>query len=140
MAEQALRDLMTPNPVILDADANVTEAARQMRERNVGDVLVQRHGELCGIVTDRDLVVRCIADEQDPAEQPLHALCTQQLATVEADASVDDAIELMRSRSVRRLPVMEAGSPLGIVSLGDLARARDPQSVLGRISAAPPTR
>ena len=137
---QALRELMTPNPVILEAQATVAEAAQQMRERDVGDVLVQQNGALCGIVTDRDLVVRCVAEKKDPREQPLRDLCSQELATLGADASVDDAVELMRKRAIRRLPIVDGGAPLGIVSLGDLARARDPQSALGQISAAPATR
>jgi CBS domain-containing protein len=137
---QQLRDVMTPDPVILEASATVADAARRMRERDVGDVLVQHDGELCGIVTDRDLVVRCIAEAQDPRTQTLEHLCSQDLATLAADASVDDAVELMRTRAIRRLPIVDAGTPLGIVSLGDLAKARDPQSALGQISAAPATR
>ncbi|MCA9512882.1 MAG: CBS domain-containing protein [Myxococcales bacterium] len=135
-----LRELMTPNPVILDANATAAEAAQAMRERNVGDVLVQEDGALCGIVTDRDLVVRCLAAAQDPQSQTLRDLCTQELATLEADASIDDAVEQMRSRAVRRLPIVDGAATLGIVSLGDLARSRDPNSALGRISASPATR
>lgn len=136
MAQQ-LRDLMTSNPVILESSATVSEAAKQMRDRDVGDVLVQKKGALCGIVTDRDLVIRCLADRKDPDSQTLGDICSQELATLEADASVDDAMELMRKRAIRRLPVMDGGAPVGIVSLGDLAEGRDPDSALGRISAAP---
>ena len=131
---------MTSDPVVLDAQASVTDAARQMRERDVGDVLVQRDGRLCGIVTDRDVVLRCVAEQRDPGEQQLESLCSQDLATLEADASVDDAVELMRARAIRRVPIVDRGTPLGIVSLGDLARARDPESALGHISAAPASR
>jgi CBS domain-containing protein len=136
---KGLQELMTRNPVMLDASDTVCDAARHMRERDVGDVLVSREGEVCGIVTDRDLVVRCLADKSDPREQKLEELCSRELVTIERDATIDDAIELMRTRSIRRLPVLEAGAPLGIVSLGDLAEARDPESVLGQISAAPAT-
>jgi CBS domain-containing protein len=135
---QRVRELMTPNPVILDARATAMAAARQMAEHDVGDVLVQRGGALCGIVTDRDIVVRCLAAGNDPS-QPLEELCTADVATLDADSTVGDAIELMESRAVRRIPIVDAGTPIGIVSLGDLARARDPESALGRISSAPAT-
>jgi CBS domain-containing protein len=131
---------MTSDPVVLEATATAADAARQMRERECGDVLVRRNdGSLCGIVTDRDLVLRCIADGRDPESQPLGDLCSSELATLEAEASVDDAVHLMQERAIRRLPIVDAGTPVGIVSLGDLAVARDPHSALGRISAAPGT-
>jgi CBS domain-containing protein len=135
-----LRDLMTPSPVILDAATTVAEAARHMRDQDVGGVLVASQGELRGIVTDRDIVVRCIAASGQPDTDKLGDLCSEELLTLDADASVDDAVDLMRRCAVRRVPVMDGGSPLGIVSLGDLAIARDPNSVLGQISAAPSTR
>jgi CBS domain-containing protein len=113
------------------------DAARTMRERDVGDVLVQQEGALCGIVTDRDLVIRCLADGGSPSDSALRDFCSQELATLDAGSSIEDAVELMRSRGIRRLPILDEGRPVGIVSLGDLARERDPDSALGRISAAP---
>jgi len=137
---QTLRELMTPHPVIPDATATVEQAAQRMRDDDVGDVLVQENGELCGIVTDRDLVVRCLAEQEDPSETAIGELCSEELVTVEVDASVEEAVLLMTRHAVRRVPVLEAGLVLGIVSLGDLAIARDPESALGRISAAASTR
>ena len=137
---QTIRELMTANPLILDAKATVSEAAKQMRERDCGALLVEEGGKLCGIVTDRDIVVRCIADQRDPREEPVKDLCSPALATLEATASVDDAIEVLQARAIRRIPIIEDGTAIGIVSLGDLAAARDPESALGRISTAPATR
>jgi CBS domain-containing protein len=85
-----------------------------------------------------DIVVRAVADDRNPAEVRLGDICSRELTTVDASASVKDAVELMRKQALRRLPVVEAGRPVGIVSLGDLAIERDPGSTLADISAASP--
>jgi CBS domain-containing protein len=136
---QIVRDLMTPDPIVLSASATVADAARAMRARDIGDVLVLRDGELCGIVTDRDIVVRALAQGSNPAEVRLAEICTRELECLQPDADVSEAIELMESRAIRRVPIVQDGRPLGILSLGDLAVARDRRSALGKISAAPPT-
>jgi CBS domain-containing protein len=136
--KQCLRDVMTPDPIILDADATAADAARAMRKRDVGDVLVRSNGALCGIVTDRDLVVRALAeDPQHAAGKPLRDICSE-AHSLAPSASVDEAVKLMSDKAIRRIPIVEDGIPVGIVSLGDLAVARDPNSALGEISAAPP--
>jgi CBS domain-containing protein len=139
--KQTIRELMTADPVVLDASATVSDAARAMTARDVGDVLVRSDGKLCGIVTDRDLVIRAFAgDPQGAARRTLGEICTRDIAAVAPDAEVDEAIRLMREKAVRRIPVIEGDRPLGIVTLGDLAIARDRESALADISAAPPTR
>ena len=138
---QTVRDVMTAQPIVLEASATISDAARQMKEHDVGNVLVRRDGKICGIVTDRDLVVRALAEnESNPGNQPIADVCSEDLECVEADAEIDEAIERMESRSIRRLAVVEDGEPLGVVSLGDLAIARDRNSLLGKISSAPPSR
>jgi CBS domain-containing protein len=103
----------------------------------VGDVLVMRGGSICGIVTDRDIVVRTVAEGRDPNRAMLGEICSRFLVQVAPDDPIERAVELMRARAVRRLPVVLDGTPVGIVSLGDLAAARDPESVLAEISGAP---
>jgi CBS domain-containing protein len=137
MAQQ-IRELMTLNPVSMPGTASVQEAARAMREQDIGDVIVIEHNQVCGIVTDRDIAVRIVAEAQDPAATTLAAICSHSLLTVTPTDSVEEAIRLMCLHAVRRLPVVEAGKAVGIVSLGDLAVERDPKSVLGKISDAPP--
>lgn len=138
---QKIRDLMTGAPVALDVGATVSEAARQMKERNVGDVLVTRDGKLCGIVTDRDLVVRCLAqDDGDSRSKAIGDFCTEELVTLAPDAEVTEAIRVMQDHAVRRIPIVDHDRTVGVVSLGDLAIERDRQSTLGEISAAPPNR
>ncbi len=138
MAKQ-VRDVMNTKPIKLDRSTSVVEAARQMRTASVGAVLISHDGRLAGIVTDRDIAVRVVAQGRDPSTTRLADICSSELTTLSPDDDIDRAIDVMRSRAVRRLPVVDATNrPVGIVSLGDLALERDPQSVLGRISAAPP--
>ena len=120
-------------------DATVADAAQQMRELDIGDVLVEQEGRLAGIVTDRDIVVRAIAEGRDVTSKLGDIVSSEVVCITPAERS-DDAIRLMRERALRRVPVIENGRPVGIVSLGDLAGERDPRSVLGEISSAPPNR
>lgn len=137
MAQQ-VRDVMTKNPTMLDARTPLIDAARAMREGDYGDVLVSSDGELCGIVTDRDIVVRGLAEISDISSAELGDVCSRELTTVSPTTDVTEAARTMRERAVRRLPVVENGQPVGIVSIGDLAVERDPDSALADISAAPP--
>lgn len=133
----ALRDVMTDTLTTVGPDATIAEAARLMREHDIGDVLVVDQDRLCGILTDRDIVVRCLAESGGP-DSPVGPACSPDVVTLTADSSVDDAISLMRDNALRRLPVVEGERPVGIVSLGDLAVENDPRSALGEISAAAP--
>ena len=135
---QRLHDVMTPNPVTLPGTASVHEAARTMRDQAIGDVIVIENQQVCGIVTDRDIVLRTVAEARDPASTTMADICSHALITVAPTDSVTEAVRLMRTHAIRRLPVVEGGKAVGIVSLGDLAVERDPDSVLGEISAAPP--
>ena len=135
---QHIRELMTPNPVSMPGTASVHEAARAMRDADIGDVIVIENNQVCGIITDRDIAVRVVAEAKDPATTALADICSHSLLTVTPTDSVEHAVRLMRTHTVRRLPVVEEGKAVGIVSLGDLAVERDPDSVLGEISAAPP--
>jgi CBS domain-containing protein len=137
-AMQSVADVMTKDPIVLDSEAPLVEAARAMRDSDIGDVIVLEEGVVCGIATDRDIVVRAIADDKDPATTPIGDVCSRDVTTVAPESRVDDAVTLMRERAVRRLPVVEGDRPVGVVSLGDLAAKRDPRSALADISEAPP--
>jgi len=133
----SIRDVMTAHPITLTAASSVVEAARAMRDSNIGGVIVVENGWVCGIVTDRDITVRGVAEGRDIFRLKLADICSRVLTTVSPADSVDDAIRLMREKAIRRLPVVEGGKPVGMVSLGDLALTQDPYSTLGNISAAP---
>jgi CBS domain-containing protein len=131
-------ELMTKDPMTLDVMNTAAEAALAMAERDIGDVIVRDGDQVCGIVTDRDIVVRAVAQNRNPVTVTLGEICSRTMVTLSPDDSVDEAIRLMSERALRRLPVVAEGRAVGIVSLGDLAVERDRQSVLGEISAAPP--
>lgn len=134
---QNVRDVMTADPLLLQKDATVTEAAMAMKGQDIGDVLVMDGERLFGIVTDRDITVRCVAESKDPQATRLGAIASTDLTTCEADHEVHQAVEAVSEKAIRRLPVIENGKPVGILSLGDLAEDRDPESALADVSAAP---
>jgi signal-transduction protein with cAMP-binding, CBS, and nucleotidyltransferase domain len=135
---RTVEEIMTHDPRTVDADDPVIEAARQMRDGDVGDVIVTRDGQVNGIVTDRDIVIRAVAEGRDPQSTPVGEVCTGDVRSLQPSQSVDEAIQTMREHDIRRLPVVDGGRPVGIVSLGDLAVERDPDSALADISAASP--
>jgi CBS domain-containing protein len=137
---QSIRSVMTSNPLTLPATSSVAEAARAMRDANIGDVIVLDGKQTCGIVTDRDIVVRAVAEGRSLSTTKLADICSQELTTLSPNDQVEDAVRLIREKAVRRLPVIEGGKPVGIVSIGDLAVSQDPRSALGHISAAPANR
>jgi CBS domain-containing protein len=137
---QYLREIMTQNPLSLETSDSIIAAARTMRDGNVGDVVVLEKGQIQGILTDRDIVVRALAEGRDPARTTVGEICSRQITVLSPADPINDAVKVMREKAIRRLPVVEGGRPVGIVSLGDLAVERDPESALGNISAAPPNR
>jgi CBS domain-containing protein len=132
-----VRDLLKGDPVTVEASATVQDAAKLMDENDIGNVLVVENNEVQGIVTDRDIVVRVIA-KGDGADASVREAATTDLETLEPDASIDDAIQKMEQGNIRRLPVVEDGKPVGVISLGDLAQAKDKDSALADISSASP--
>ncbi|GAA2632859.1 CBS domain-containing protein [Streptomyces vastus] len=135
---QKVREIMTSAPVAVGTRTAVSEVAHRMRDEDIGAVLVAEGNELRGLVTDRDLVVRVLAEDKNPADTTVQSACSPELVTVTPDDEVGRAVQLMREHSLRRLPVVEGKTPVGIVALGDLAIERDPESALGDISAAAP--
>jgi CBS domain-containing protein len=135
---ERLREVMTPDPVTVATSSTLTDAAMIMRDRDIGDVIVRKDdGSICGIVTDRDIVVSGIAAGGDPNSMTVEEVCNHDLVTLGPDSAVAEAVKLMKDRAIRRLPVVDNGDLVGFVSIGDLAEDRDPESALGQISAAP---
>jgi CBS domain-containing protein len=132
-----VRDLLKGDPVTVEASATVQDAAKLMDENDIGNVLVVENNEVQGIVTDRDIVVRVVA-KGEGTDASVREAATTDLETLEPDASIDDAIKKMEQGNVRRLPVVEDGKPVGVISLGDLAQAKDKDSALADISSASP--
>lgn len=138
MMAQYVKDVMTAGVVAVRPDASLVEAAQLMRTQNIGDVVVAEGQDVIGVLTDRDITVRAVADGVDPMTVSARTACTPNPVTVTPDDRVATAVTLMREHAVRRLPVVENGLPVGIVSLGDVAEAEDPASALADISRAEP--
>ncbi|MFC8987826.1 CBS domain-containing protein [Streptomyces sp. NPDC014603] len=136
-----IRDVMSPDTTSVEPMTTVARAAHLMRERDVGDVLVAYDCDLFGVLTDRDIVLRTVAEGRDPHETTVGSVCTRPpLVTLGPDDTTEHAADLMRQHAVRRLPVVERGGcPVGVVSLGDLATADRPHSALEGIGRAAPT-
>lgn len=137
VAEVMSTDLVTVHP-----EASIADVARLMRDHDIGPVVVVDDESVFGIVTDRDIVVRAVADGQDADATPVGDVASASVTTIGPDDTLEDAAEAMRSQAVRRVVVAERGHPLGILSLGDLAQAEDAAdeagAALGDVSAAPP--
>ena len=129
---------MTRDPRTVNAGDPLIDAARIMRDSDIGDAVVMDGGQVTGIVTDRDIVVRGVAEGVDAESASVSDVCTTGLETIEPEASVDEALSRRREKDIRRLPVAKDGQPVGIISLGDLAVEREPDSTLADISAASP--
>jgi CBS domain-containing protein len=138
---QHVSDIMTAAPTTVEPQTSLMNVARLMRDENIGAVLVAEGERLRGLVSDRDLVVRALAEGADPSETTVANACSDDLVTVRPDDDVVRAVELMREHAVRRVPVVDdAQHAVGIVSIGDLAIERDSESALGDISAARPNK
>jgi CBS domain-containing protein len=136
------RDIMTPDATWLDKDATVTDAALRMAENDIGAVPVcDGDGKLCGVVTDRDLVVRALAEGLDPTSMTVGEVIDEvEVITIGADDPVEEAIATMKAHAVRRLPVIDGTDLVGMVSQADIARAVPDAKVgdlVGAISEAP---
>lgn len=127
-----VRDVMSPDPVTLHARMPIRDAARTMRDLDIGDVLVRHDDGAFGLVTDRDLATLALAEGFDPDTATIGEISRHDLATVDADASIDAAIEIAVEQPVGLVPVLDEGTIAGVVSLGDLTRRLDPASIPAR--------
>ena len=135
---RSVREVMTPAPKTVEVSATLADAARIMEKEDIGSVIVTESGKVAGIVTDRDIAIRAIAVGKDPSTTKASEAMTRSPVTIEPTATVQEAIDVMRRRDVRRVPVVEDGRPVGVVSLADVAATSQARSVLADISAAPP--
>jgi signal-transduction protein with cAMP-binding, CBS, and nucleotidyltransferase domain len=137
MTQETVADVMTPAPTTIGMSETLETAARTMAAQDVGALVVRAGHTTVGIVTDRDLVVRGLAEGLGLAAM-VGEVASEELLSIGPSVPVRTAVELMRVAAVRRIPVMEGDEPVGIVSIGDLAIERDPASVLADISVAEP--
>jgi CBS domain-containing protein/hemerythrin superfamily protein len=137
-APQSVEEVMSPDPITVSVSTSIAEAARLMREADTGAmVVVDEEENVEGILTDRDIAIRAVAEDRDPSQTRVAEIASTDLEALSPGSSIEEAVRLMRERAVRRLPVVDSGRAVGIVSIGDLAVERDPRSALADISRAP---
>lgn len=135
---QSIKEVMTQKPTVVTTETSVAEAAKAFKEGHFGALIVTDGEQVAGLLTDRDITVRVVAEGKDPSDTTVGEVMTKDVKTLSPDDSVEDAIELIRREDVRRIPVVEGAKPVGIVSIGDLAVERDEDSALADISSASP--
>ena len=136
MSTRTVGDVMTRDVITVDITDTTEEAARRMKDHATGDVVVTDSGSVMGILTDRDIAVRLVAEGLD-GRTPVGEIVMQDLVSCPPDAALADVVRLMREHDVRRLPVLEGDAAVGIISLGDLAQMTDAGDLLADISGAP---
>jgi CBS domain-containing protein len=124
-----VRDAMTPSVTSALPSQSLADAARAMKSGDVGSVPVLDGDRLVGILTDRDIVVRAIAEGRDPQTVTVDEVLSREPVTVDADQNLDDALELMVRHKVRRLPVTENGRLVGMLAQADIAIEAKPKDV-----------
>lgn len=128
-----IRDVMTDRVVRIHPEESVSVAARSLTIHNIGMLPVcGNDGRVCGVVTDRDLVTRCIASERNPAATPVRDVMSANVVSAVSAMTTEEAARLMGSRQIRRLPVVENGKLCGMVSLGDLANRKETDAEAGK--------
>lgn len=141
MGGPKVRDVMTDRPRCVTPETPVSEAARLMKSEDVGSLPVLEGDKLTGIVTDRDIVVQAIADEKDPRGMPVREVASREVVTIGPEEDLSEALKLMASNQVRRIPVVDEDSTLvGIVAQADIAREvkeKDSGQMLQDISQTP---
>ena len=128
-----IRDVMTSNPCTIDADKSVAYAAKMMREEDVGLAPIVEGERLVGMLTDRDITVRVVAEGKDAGQVKAGDVASSQLVTVNPQQDLDDALRMMAKHQIRRLPVVEGdGKLVGVVAQADIAREGD-DAATGRL-------
>ena len=126
---KSVRDAMTEDPRSIGPSVSVVEAARLMREGDIGSLPITEDETLVGMITDRDITTRAVAEAADPGRTSVGEVCSHDLVSVEPDQDLDEALQLMARHQVRRLPVVENGRLVGIVAQADIAlRAKEKQT------------
>ena len=127
-----VRDVMTERIAKAEPETTLEELAMMMKTENSGAIPVVDEDELIGIVTDRDIVMRCVAEGGDPTEMTAEDIVSEDVETIDPDADVEEALQLMSQKQIRRLPVVDSGELLGMLSIGDIAVTQGDLEETGR--------
>jgi CBS domain-containing protein len=122
----SIRDIMTSNPCTIDAEQSVAYAAKMMRDEDVGLAPIVEDDKLIGMLTDRDIAIRVVAEGRDPGQVKVRDVASKQVVTIDPQQDLDEALRIMAKHQVRRLPVVEEdGQLVGVVAQADIAREGD---------------
>jgi CBS domain-containing protein len=124
-----IREVMTPSPETVESGQPVAEAAKLMKKADAGMIPVVEQGQLFGTVTDRDIVLRVIAEGKSTASTTVGEIASGEVVTVDPEQELEEALELMAKHQVRRLPVVENGRLIGVLAQADVAREGDERQV-----------
>lgn len=127
-------DVMSRRVVSINSSAPVSECAKLMSGHNIGAVPIVDSGQIKGILTDRDIVLRCVAEGKDPKQMKINDIMSTNTVSVTPQQSIDDVADIMAAEQIRRVPVIENGKISGMVSIADLARLRHGVEVADAIS------
>jgi CBS domain-containing protein len=123
---QSIRDIMTSNPRSIDAEKSVAYAAKMMKEEDVGLAPIVEDDKLVGMLTDRDIAIRVVAEGKNPDQTKVREVASNQVVTIDPQQDLDEALRIMAKHQVRRLPVVEEdGRLVGVVAQADIARKGD---------------
>ena len=123
---QSIRDIMTSNPCTIDAEKSVAYAAKMMKEEDVGLAPIVEGEKLVGMLTDRDIAIRVVAEGRDPDQVKVREVASKEVVTIDPQQDLDEALRIMAKHQVRRLPVVEEdGKLVGVVAQADIAREGD---------------
>ena len=126
-----VREIMTTEVATAAPDNTLDEIAVMMKNEDAGSIPIVADGELRGILTDRDIVIRCIAEGKEPTDTTAEEILSEALHTIEPDAEVEEASELMAEQQIRRLPVVEENRLVGILAIGDIAVKEEDEETAG---------
>lgn len=129
-----VKEIMSTNVATLNKEDTAYRAATIMKDNNIGAIPVLNGSDVCGIVTDRDIILRCVAKDKNANDCKISDIMTTNTSTASADWNINEALEVMARQQVRRLPVTENGKLTGIVSLADIARQRQNPELARAIS------
>jgi CBS domain-containing protein len=133
-----VREVMTRDPITMDVNTVISAVARQMRDAFISDVILTEGDRVRGIVTERDILIRAVAEDADPRAMTASQVLTRDLVTVAPDDDIKAAEGLMRVHAIKHLPVCDGDRLVGIVALGDIAVEEQPESLFAQIEVDDP--
>lgn len=117
-----IKDLMTKDVITINKEKTVVEAAKIIEDKRIGSLVITDNGNIVGVLTERDIITRCIAKECNPSKTMISEIMSTPVVAIDPEADAMDAAKLMVSKMIRRLPVLDAGKLVGIITSYDLVK------------------